>query len=200
MLKIVIATRNAGKLKEISEKLKDYPVVLVSLLDYPQIPEIEEKGTTFSENAFLKASTVSHYTNLPALADDSGLEIDCLDGKPGIYSSRWGKTDEERIEKVLKAIQETRNKERKARFVCAMCLVILEFPENNTLTSEGICYGKVTNFPQGDAGFGYDPIFMPDGYNLTFSQLGVETKNKISHRAKALDEILPQIIAYFQLK
>ncbi|HOR42288.1 MAG TPA: non-canonical purine NTP pyrophosphatase, partial [Atribacterota bacterium] len=82
----------------------------------------------------------------------------------------------------------------------AMCLVIPGLTKNNTLTSEGFCYGKITNLPKGDAGFGYDPIFMPDGYNLTFSQLGVETKNKISHRAKALDEILPQIIAYFQLK
>lgn len=196
MLKIVAATHNAGKIKEISEKLKDYPIKLVNLLDYPQIPKVEEKGKSFYDNALLKASTVSHYTSLPALADDSGLEIDYLKGKPGIYSARWGASDEERISKVLKELQGVVDSERTARFVCVMCIVI---PEHRIFSAEGICNGIIISVPQGSSGFGYDPIFKPKGFDLTFSQLGVDIKNKISHRAKALEKITPLIISYFNL-
>ncbi len=196
MLKIVAATHNTGKLKEIKEKIKDYPIELISLLDYPQIPEIEEKGNTFYENALLKATAVSRFTKLPALADDSGLEIDYLDGKPGIYSARWGNSDEERIRRVLKALERVSDTERTARFICVMCLVI---PENKIFSAEGICIGDIVSTPQGSSGFGYDPIFKPKGYDLTFSQLEVKTKNKMSHRARALDKIVPLIVSYFHL-
>lgn len=196
MLKLVIATGNIGKVKEIEEKLKEYPLIIKSLQDYPQIPEIKESGKTFSENSILKATTVSNYTNLPALADDSGLEIDYLGGKPGLYSSRWGKNDQERIEKVLKELEGVPEVQRKARFVCVMSLVI---PENEVFTTQGVCSGKITFLPRGNSGFGYDPIFIPDGYELTFSQMGKKLKNRISHRAIALDRMVPQIIAYYGL-
>jgi XTP/dITP diphosphohydrolase len=197
MLKLLIATGNIGKVKEIQEKLKEYPIVIESLQDYPQIPEIKEDGKTFSENSILKATAVSSYTSLPALADDSGLEIDYLGGKPGLYSSRWGKNDRERVERVLKELEGVEEARRKARFICVMSLVI---PENKVFTTQGICSGKITFLPQGDGGFGYDPIFIPDGYEQTFAQMGKKIKNKISHRAIALDKMIPQIITYYHLK
>ena len=197
MLKLVIATGNIGKVEEIEEKLKEYPLIIKSLQGYPQIPEIKESGKTFSENSVLKATMVSNYTNLPALADDSGLEIDYLGGKPGLYSSRWGKNDRERIERVLKELEGVPELQRRARFVCVMSLVI---PGNRVFTTQGVCSGKIAFFPQGKSGFGYDPIFIPDGYSFTFSQIGKKIKNKISHRAIALDKIIPQIIAYYHLK
>lgn len=197
MLKLVIATGNAGKVKEIQEKLKEYPLTIESLQDYPQMSEIKEDGKTFSENSILKATAVSNYTNLPALADDSGLEIDYLGGKPGLYSSRWGKNDRERVERVLKELEGVNEEQRKARFVCAMSLVI---PGNKVFTTQGICSGKIAFLPRGNGGFGYDPIFIPDGYELTFSQMGKNLKNKISHRAIALDRMIPQIIAYYGLR
>lgn len=196
-MKLVVATRNNGKLKEIKNYLKDYSIVLKCLTDYPQIPEIKEIGETFYDNAFLKAKTVSRLTNLPTLADDSGLEIDYLGGKPGVYSSRWGKTNQERIKKVIQALQNTKEEERKAHFVCVMSLVT---PEGGTFTTEGICTGKITLLPKGQSGFGYDPIFIPDGYNLTFAQLGPDIKNNISHRAMALRKMVRIIIDYYQLK
>lgn len=194
MLRLVLATRNNGKVKEIRDKLKDYPVVIKSLLDYPQIPEIMENGKSFKENALLKATIISRLTNLPALADDSGLEIEYLGGKPGIFSARWGKTDQERILKILHQLQGVSQEQRRACFVCVMSLVI---PENFTYTSKGVCSGKISLSPQGESGFGYDPIFIPDGYQLTFAQLGEEIKNKISHRAIALDKIIRKMCEYY---
>ncbi len=197
MLKLVLATTNNGKVIEIKEKLKDYILTIESLHDYPAIPEIEENGKTFLENASIKANTVLRYTNLPVLADDSGLKIDFLDGKPGVYSSRWGITDQERIERVLKELKDTTEKQRRAHFVCAMSFVT---PEGKSYNTEGICSGKITLQPMGKNGFGYDPIFIPDGYDLTFSQLGKDVKNKISHRAIALEKMISRIVDYYHLK
>ncbi len=197
MLKLVIATRNMGKVKEIQQRLNEYPLTIESLQDYPQIPEIEENGKTFSDNSILKATAVLNYTNLPALADDSGLEIDYLGGMPGLYSSRWGRNDQERIERVLKELEGVPELQRKARFVCVMSLAI---PGNRVFATQGVCSGKITFSPQGSSGFGYDPIFIPDGYDITFSKMGKKLKNKISHRAIALDKIIPRIIAYYCLK
>ncbi len=197
MLKLILATTNTGKIIEIKEKFNDGNINIESLLDYPEIPEIEEDGNTFLENSLIKAKAVLCYTHLPVLADDSGLEIYYLKGKPGIYSSRWGKTDQERIERVLNELKEASEEQRKARFVCVMCFVT---PEGNIYTSEGICSGKIIFQPVGCDGFGYDPIFVPDGYNLTFSQLGRDIKNRISHRAIALKKIIPKLNNYFYSK
>jgi XTP/dITP diphosphohydrolase len=199
MLKIILATRNNGKLQEIKNKLKEYPIALESLKNYPEIPEIQETGKTFSENALIKARTVARWTNLTAIADDSGLEIDFLDKKPGIYSARWGKTDQQRIEKAIKALQNTKKEQRIARFICVMGMVIPETNEQKYFLTEGICPGKIALNPQGSAGFGYDPIFIPDGYDKTFAQLGEDVKNVISHRAIALDKMIQIIVEYFKL-
>jgi len=197
MLKLVLATRNSGKLKEMQVKLKEYPVMVACLTEYPEIPEIEETGKTFAENASIKAETVAKWTKLPALADDSGLEIDYLGKKPGIYSSRWGSTDQERIKKVLNALQNTKSEQRGARFICAMSLFL---PEQGVFTTKGICSGRITLSPKGSEGFGYDPIFIPNGYNQTFAELGVNIKNRISHRAVALEKMIKIIVDHFKLK
>lgn len=196
MLRIVLATRNIGKVNEIEDKLRGYPVIIECLSDYPQIPEIEECGNSFRVNAVIKAKTVAEFTKLPALADDSGLEIDYLDGKPGIYSSRWGTNDRERIEKVVQALQNTTDKQRKARFVCVMSLVI---SDKQTYITKGTCSGKITLVPKGRFGFGYDPIFIPDGYTQTFAQLGSDIKNRISHRAMALRKMVYIIVEHYQI-
>ena len=197
MLKLILATRNSGKLKEMKVKLKEYPVIVECLMDYPEIPEIEEIGKTFAENALIKAKTVAKWTKFPALADDSGLEIDYIGKKPGIYSSRWGRTDQERIKKVLDALQNTKSEQRVARFICAMSLVL---PAQRNYTTKGICSGRITLSPKGAEGFGYDPIFIPNGYDQTFAELGVNVKNRVSHRAVALEKMIKIIVNHFKLK
>jgi len=196
MLKLVLATRNSGKLKEMKVKLKEYPVMVECLTDYPDIPEIKETGKTFAENASIKAETVAKWTKLPALADDSGLEIDYIGKKPGIYSSRWGITDQGRIKKALNVLKNTKSEQRSARFICAMSLFL---PEQGNYTTEGMCSGRITLSPKGDQGFGYDPIFIPNGYNKTFAELGVNVKNRISHRAVALEKMIKIIVDHFRL-
>jgi XTP/dITP diphosphohydrolase len=197
MLKLVLATRNTGKVAEMRAKLKDYPVVVKYLADYPQIPEIEENGKTFRENAMIKAKTVVDWLNLPVLADDSGLEIDYLDGKPGIYSARWGHTDRERIDRVILALKNTTIEQRSARFVCAMSLVI---PKQKRYVTTGTCSGRIVLSSRGNNGFGYDPIFIPEGYEHTFAQLGNGIKNSISHRAIALEKMIHIMVKHYQLK
>ncbi len=192
----MLATRNGGKIKEIKLRLNKYPIIIESLENYPGIPEIEETGKTFEENSILKAREISLQTNLPALADDSGLEIYHLENKPGIYSSRWGSTDKDRIQKVIQALENSDSRQRNAQFVCIMCLYV---NKNNIFTTKGICKGRITLSPKGNSGFGYDPIFIPEGYNETFAQLGDDIKNKISHRAIALQKMIKIIIRHFNL-
>jgi XTP/dITP diphosphohydrolase len=196
MIRLILATGNAGKVRELIDKLKEYPVIIEYLTDYPQIPEIREIGKTFRENAIIKAKAVAKWTNLPAMADDSGLEIPYLGGKPGIYSSRWGKTDRERIDKVIQALQKTKDEQRSARFRCVISLVI---PGEQIYTTTGTCSGRIILSPRGYSGFGYDPIFIPKGYELTFAQLGNPIKNQISHRAIALEKMLKIIIHHYHL-
>lgn len=196
MIKIILATRNGGKIKEIRLKLHKYPIIIESLVNYPKIPEVEETGKTFEENSILKAREISLQTNLPALADDSGLEIYYLGNKPGIHSSRWGNTDTGRIQKVIHALENTDSRERNAQFVCVMSLYV---DEKNIFITKGICKGRIILSPQGDSGFGYDPIFIPSGYDKTFAQLGDNIKNKISHRAIALQKIIKIIIRHYNL-
>ncbi len=197
MTRFVLATRNAGKIRELKDKLKDYPVTIESLTEFPEIPEIKETGRTFRDNAIIKAKTVSIWTHLPAIADDSGLEVEYLKGKPGIYSSRWGKTDSERIDKIIQALQMTEPDQRSARFRCVISLVI---PGGLVYTTAGTCNGRIILSPQGHSGFGYDPIFIPHGYELTFAQLGNHIKNQISHRAIALKKMIQIIINHYHLE
>ncbi len=190
-MEILIATNNLGKVKEIESFLIDSPVKLRSLRDFPEVEDVEETGTTFAENAILKARTYSLATNLWALADDSGLEVDALDKKPGIFSARYAgenASNDEKIGKVLSELEKSDKKNRNARFICVMVLTN-ENGEVKTV-AEGVCEGQISAKPRGINGFGYDSIFIPDGFNETFGELSHEIKQTISHRAKAIKKII----------
>ena len=155
--------------------------------DFPPIPKIEEDCKTYQENAFKKARKISEYTGKICLADDSGLEIDYLKGKPGIYSSRWGNSDEERIDKVLKLLENVPINKRNAKFVC---VVVLVFPNGKIYMVKEECKGSITFNSKGEHGFGYDPIFLVPEYDKTFAELGDKIKNQISHRGKAMRKMI----------
>lgn len=181
MEKVVLASNNAGKLREFREIL-DGIFEIVSLRDLGLEADPEETGSSFEENARLKAEYSCRLSGLPALADDSGLEVDALNGAPGIYSARYAPgTDADRVEKLLHDMEAAEN--RTARFVSVVALV---WPDGRQLTARGTCEGTIVHQPQGTGGFGYDPIFMPDGYEETFGVLSAEEKNRISHRGRAV--------------
>lgn len=177
---IVVATANKHKVEEYKKLLGDIDVDLKSLADFPNFPEVEENGQSFKENASIKAIAASKYCQAPAFADDSGLEVEALDGRPGIYSSRYAASDSERIAKLLGELENKEN--RRARFVCAIAIA---FNGEVLETFEGTVEGTITLAPRGDGGFGYDPVFQPDGHDQTFGELPSEVKNSISHRARA---------------
>ena len=183
MLEILIATNNLGKVKEIKDILNNPKIKILTMKDFPYLPKIEEDGKNYQENAFKKARKTSEYTGKICLADDSGLEIDYLKGKPGIYSSRWGNSDEERINKVLKLLENVPINKRNAKFVC---VAILVFPDGKIYMVKEECKGSIEFKPKGEHGFGYDPIFLVPEYDKTFAELGNKIKNQISHRGKAM--------------
>ncbi len=190
MAKLVLATRNKGKVEEIKALLSDLEgLEVLSLLDFPEdaVGEIKEIGSTFEENAYIKAFTVAKALGLPALADDSGLEVDALGGKPGVRSARFGGegvSDEERNKKLLSLLENVKSPHRTARFRCCMVLVVP--PEFEKYSTEGVCEGTIAEKPKGKHGFGYDPIFYLPQFQKTMAELTKEEKNKISHRGKAL--------------
>ncbi|BAM47116.1 XTP/dITP diphosphatase [Amphibacillus xylanus] len=190
MKKILIATKNKGKVDDFRAIFDQDRVEIISLLDLDSsIEDIEETGETFSENAILKAEGIAEQMNLPVLADDSGLSIDYLDGRPGVYSARYAgsdKDDQRNIEKVLSELEGVPLEKRGASFICALAFAV---PGKETIVKYGKCSGVIVEEPIGENGFGYDPIFMPDGYNLTMAQLSPEEKGRISHRGKALKEM-----------
>ncbi len=186
-MKLVIATRNAGKAKEFRELLGD-EFELEDLSGYPDVPDVAETGKTFAENAALKAEATSRLVDHVVLADDSGLEVDALDGAPGIYSARYsgeGATSASNITKLLQEVErrDPHEKNRKARFRCVIAVArdghVLHFVE-------GKVEGSIIASPRGAGGFGYDPIFLPNEQNKTFGELAAEVKNRISHRARAV--------------
>jgi len=184
---IVIATRNKGKTAEISALLDGFPVLIKNLDDFGPIPEVEEDGETFDENAYKKASFTARILGLPALADDSGLLVDALDGAPGVHSARFAgpdATDQDRCQKLLQDMQD--HDKREAAFACVISIAV---PTGPALTYEGECRGVLTREPQGENGFGYDPIFYFPPLNKTFAQLTREEKSRVSHRGKALREV-----------
>lgn len=195
-LKLLLATHNQGKVQELEGLLTDLPVELFSLSDYPDLPNVVEDGVTFKENAVLKAETICNLTGEMVLADDSGLEVDYLDGRPGVYSARFAgekASDAENNDLLLKLMQSVPAERRGARFTC---VIALARPGQPTRTVEGHCPGRIATAPAGDKGFGYDPLFIPAGEKQTFAQLDRETKNRISHRGRALEqarEILKEI-------
>jgi XTP/dITP diphosphohydrolase len=186
---IIIATKNAGKVKEFQTLFAEKEVEVKSLLDFENAPDVEETGETFAENAILKAETISNYLNKVVIADDSGLVVDALDGKPGVYSARYAgehKNDEENIAKVLEELKGVPFEKRTARFHCALAVSI---PCQRTVVVEGTCEGYIAGAPTGTNGFGYDPIFYVPEKQKTMAELSKEEKNKISHRANALKKL-----------
>lgn len=185
-MKIVLATGNQGKVNELGAILDDLGVAVLSLKDFPQIGDIVEDGSTFEENAIIKARTVSDTVNMIAVADDSGLEVDYLDGAPGIFSARFageGKNDSDNNRKLLSLLEGVPDERRGARF---RCVIAISTPQGELYTTEGICEGLIGHRLEGDKGFGYDPLFFLPQYNLTFAQLDLDLKNRISHRGRAL--------------
>ncbi|NUO09196.1 MAG: XTP/dITP diphosphatase [Candidatus Brocadia sp.] len=191
---ILIATHNEKKRSEIKEILKDDSWLLLrGPEDFPFVPAVEEDGTTFQENAIKKATTLAKACNTWAMADDSGLEIDALNGRPGVYSCRYAgphATDEKNIEKVLSELRGVPKERRTARFVCTIALAS---PDELFFVVEGCCEGFITEGPKGKYGFGYDPIFYVSDYLQTFAELNPAIKNKISHRASALKQFRERI-------
>lgn len=186
-LAIVVATTNQGKLKEFCEILKDQPIEILSLADFGPIPEVVEDGETFDDNAYKKALFTAKVLGLPAIADDSGLTVEALDGKPGVYSARFAgedASDQDNIDKLLKDMDSASN--RKAAFKCVLSLAV---PSGPALTYEGRCIGEILTEQKGDGGFGYDPVFFSPEIGKTFAEANSEEKNKISHRGKALTEM-----------
>jgi len=184
---IVIATRNSGKTAEIKDLLKNYPVEIKSLEDFGPIPEVAEDGDTFEENAYKKASFTARILGLPALADDSGLVVEALDGRPGVFSARYagvGATDAERCEKLLAEMAGRKN--RRASFECVVSIAV---PTGQALTYEARCEGLIAETPAGEGGFGYDPIFFFPPLEKTFAQMAIGEKGRVSHRGKALAEL-----------
>ena len=183
--KILLATRNKAKVREYSKLLRGIPYEIVSLEDVGISQDVEESGKTFDENATIKAKTYAKLSGLVAIADDSGLEVDALDGEPGVRSARYAgerATDKERIDYLLKKMQGIPSEQRTARF---RCVIAVATPAGEVKWCEGKCEGIITFEPKGKNGFGYDPIFYLPDRKLTMAELSMEEKNKISHRGKA---------------
>ena len=178
---ITLATSNKNKKIEIK---KFFENIDVNVLTLDNLPEIEETGKTFEENAIIKAQYVAKLANSPALADDSGLETDAIGGMPGVYSSRYAQNDKKRIKKLLDELKEVPYEKRTARFICSMVLV----SQNKDIihSCKGVCEGFITFEPRGSYGFGYDPVFFIPELNFTMAELTLDQKNTISHRGKAL--------------
>jgi XTP/dITP diphosphohydrolase len=185
-VRILLATRNAGKVREVRGMLSGFPVEIVSLLDLPEMPDVVEDGTTFQENALKKARELARRFPGMVVADDSGLEVDALQGGPGVRSARYAgekATDPENNRKLLDELISAPEKRRTARFRCVLALVQ---PDGREWIAEGSCEGRIASEPRGNRGFGYDPVFLVPELGKTFAELTTEEKNRISHRARAL--------------
>ncbi len=187
---VIIASGNQGKLKEFKELMKDLAVEVKSLKDFPEIGDIEENGTSFAENAYIKAKAVFDATGCLSIADDSGLEVDALDGAPGIYSARYAgedKNDAANNEKLLQEMDAVPKEQRGAQFHCAIVAID---KNGNRYDAEGVVRGEILRAPQGENGFGYDPLFYIEEFGRTTAELSMDEKNKISHRGKAVRRIV----------
>jgi XTP/dITP diphosphohydrolase len=195
--KLLLATRNQGKIVEfrrILDALAPGKIELVGLDQFPDLHDVDETGTTFEENALLKAREMSEATGLPAIADDSGLCVDALNGDPGIFSARWSGThgdDKANLEKVLDQLKDVPDEKRTAYFICVAALYL---PSGETHCEEGRFYGTILRAPVGENGFGYDPIFQPEGLEISSAQMSAEEKDAMSHRGKSLRAIAPFVM------
>lgn len=196
MKRLLLATRNQHKKRELQELLSGIEVDILTLEDVIPIAEVEEDGDTFEANAVKKACETAKASGILSLADDSGLEVDILQGKPGVYSARFageGASDEANNIKLLELLDSIPDNERSARFVCVIAICDRGC---GVKTVRGECAGSIARSPAGTGGFGYDPLFIPCGYNQTYAQLSAAEKNKISHRGVALQKALPFLIEY----
>lgn len=194
--KILLATRNPRKKKELEQILHHMQVQILTLDEIEDIPETEEDGRTFEENAVKKACQSAAWSGYICLADDSGLMVDALQGQPGVYSARFSgenADDQSNNEKLLQMMAGVEEKDRTARF---MCVIAISDPEGRVKTVSGSCEGRIARQPVGTGGFGYDPLFIPDGFNRSFAQLSAEEKNSISHRGRALKKCSSLIQEY----
>ena len=190
-MEIILATQNAGKLKEFNELAKDSGLTFIPIpveLTFP-----EETGHTFFENAFIKANYVFSLTGLPSIGDDSGLEVDALNGRPGIHSSRYSRegTDKSNVDKLLLELRSVQDKDRSARFKC--CLVLIQNSQSDPISAEGVVEGKISEGERGNKGFGYDPVFIPKGSLLHMAEIEENEKNLISHRANAFRSLIKKL-------
>ena len=197
---LLIATNNAGKVRELASLLAGVPIRLKNLAGLDGICEIEETGSTFRENAEIKAAGYAIQSGVWSLADDSGLEVAALGGAPGVYSNRYageGASDAAKMRKILDQLAAVPDAARESRFVCAMS--IADDTGKIVFTAEGSCPGTLANQPHGTNGFGYDPIFVPDGFDRTFGELSGDIKQQISHRARAIKEIIRYLHGFFDV-
>ncbi|PRX28915.1 XTP/dITP diphosphohydrolase [Orenia metallireducens] len=193
-MKLFLATGNQHKIEEMKKILADTDIEILSKNDIETMPEVIEDQDTFIGNSLKKAREIAEYIGMATIADDSGLVVQALNGQPGVYSARFAgenATDQENNQKLLELLKDIPLAEREAYFICAMAFVSTEGKE---YTVTGKCHGHITFKAQGEEGFGYDPLFIPKGYKKSFAQLGSEVKNKISHRAKALDKMKDYLI------
>ena len=193
--RLVLATANQSKLTELARILADEHAVvaLASLAEFPGAPDVAETGATFAENALLKARAIADFTGLPTVADDSGLCVDALNGMPGVLSARWSGRhgdDAANLRLVLAQVGDVPDERLGARFACAAALVV---PGDGEYIGEGVVTGRLVREPRGSNGFGYDPIFEPDGYDLTTAEMDPADKDMISHRGRALRALAPEI-------
>jgi XTP/dITP diphosphohydrolase len=183
MKDLIVATKNKGKVREIKHILKPLGIKIISLLDLPNMPEIKEDGRTFKENAAKKARTIARRSKTLVLADDSGLEVKALNGRPGVKSARYAGPNPTTKKLCVKLLKEMKDKkDRRARFVCVIAIA----GPKKALTVKGVCRGRIASKMKGVHGFGYDPVFVPQGYDRTFAQMPLKSKNQVSHRGKAL--------------
>lgn len=186
---IILATRNRKKAEEVKRILSVPDTKILTLDDFPECPEVIEDRDTFEGNALKKASVIAQCTGLTAIADDSGLEVDALNGAPGVFSARYAgdnATDNDNIIKLLRETMHVPDGKRTARFVCCIALA---FPDSRQKSFFGYVHGIIGRFPKGDMGFGYDPIFYPDGSDLTFADMTSSEKDSLSHRKEALEKL-----------
>lgn len=189
-MELVVATRNAGKLKEIRRLLESRGIRVRGLEEFPGVPDVVEDGQTFAENAIKKAEAVAQFTSLPCLADDSGLVVDALQGRPGVHSARFSGAeadDQSNNRKLLDEMAAVPEMQRQAAFCCVMALYM---PGQSPRLFQGRVNGAILERQQGDGGFGYDPLFWLPGYNCTMAELPLDTKNQVSHRGQALRQLV----------
>lgn len=191
-MRFVLATENPGKIVEIRKLLSMYGIDIVTRNELGIDLNVEETGTTFFENALIKAKAICGVAGLPAIADDSGLEVEALGGEPGVYTSSFGGEGLNESARCKYLLMKLRNTEhRNAKFVCC---IVCAFPDGEIISASGECYGKIAKEPRGTNGFGYDPVFIAEGMGVTMAELDADMKDKISHRGKALDGFVRQIL------